>query len=103
MVLQLPQSLQGYVTHEQIAFMLGLHLHKSVCEFYMQINKMGQIQVWAYLCKGFEYGHGRAESRISALVHLLLRAEIAHNHTDKTLKRINSYKALNRILSESLW
>lgn len=98
MLLQLPQCLQDYVTHEQIAFMVGLHLYKSACEFYMQINKMGQIQVWAYLCKGFEYGHGRAESRISAL----LQAEIAHNHTDETLKRLNSYKVLNRILSESL-
>lgn len=31
------------VSHEQIAFMVGLHLHKPVYEFYMQINKMGQI------------------------------------------------------------
>lgn len=59
--------------------------------------------MWAYLYKGFEYGHGRAESRISAQLHFLLQAEIAHNHTDETLKTQNSYKALNEILSESLW
>lgn len=59
--------------------------------------------MWAYLYKGFEYGHGRAESKISAMVRLLLQAEIAHNHIDETLKRLNSYKALNGILSESLW
>lgn len=59
--------------------------------------------MWAHLCKSFEYGHGRVESKISMLVHLLLQAEIAHHHTDETLKRLNSYKALSRILSESLW
>jgi len=59
--------------------------------------------VWAYLYKGFEYGHGRAESKISALVHLLLQEEIAHNHIDETLKRLISYRALSKILAESLW
>lgn len=58
--------------------------------------------MWAYLYKGFEYGHGRAESKRSGLVHLLLQAEIPHNLIDETLKRLISYRALSRILAESL-